>query len=117
MPKITITLCDAGGVEEQHELPALRVLCSRCGGKGYHVNPAVDGHGLSAEDFAEDPDFERDYFAGVYDVRCEECDGEKVVLELDRDRVDASLLKRYDAQQAELSFIESIEEAERRMGA
>lgn len=61
------------------ELPSLRIVCERCRGDGKHVNPSIDGHGLSAEDFAEDPDFREAYFSGRYDVCCEECKGERVV--------------------------------------
>lgn len=50
-------------------------ICDRCSGEGKHVNPNVDGHGLSREDFDEDPDFEEAYFAGLYDVSCSECGG------------------------------------------
>ena len=31
------------------------------------------------EDFDRDPDFEEDYFRGVHDVGCYECDGQRVV--------------------------------------
>ena len=61
------------------ELPGKCIVCPRCNGSGSHVNPAIDGHGLSSEDFAEDPDFEEAYFSGRYDVRCEECHGNNVI--------------------------------------
>ena len=64
-------------------LPAVRIVCPLCDGRGTHVNPAIDGHGLSHEDFAADPDFAESYFAGVYDVRCEYCHGARVVDEVD----------------------------------
>jgi hypothetical protein len=55
-------------------------VCPRCEGRRAHVNPSVDEGGLSAEDFAElGPEFEEDYFGGVYDVRCERCGGEGLV--------------------------------------
>ena len=60
-------------------LPAKCIVCPRCGGQGKHVNPAIDGQGLSQEDFDQDPDFAEGYFSGRYDVRCEECSGEKVL--------------------------------------
>ena len=44
------------------EIPATYAVCDRCEGKGSHVNPAIDGNGLSAEDFDEQgPDFREDY--------------------------------------------------------
>ena len=66
-------------IEYSIELPAIRIVCPRCDGNGKHVNPNVDGNGITAEEFAEDPEFQENYFAGVYDVRCELCNGEKVV--------------------------------------
>ncbi len=66
--------------EEEVELPSKFVVCFRCNGKGTHVNPAVDGNGLSAEDFDEaGPEFRDDYMAGVYDVTCYQCDGKRVL--------------------------------------
>lgn len=50
-------------------------ICDRCRGHGKHVNPNVDGHGLSREDFDEDPDFAENYFSGMYDVSCHDCGG------------------------------------------
>jgi len=76
---ITMTLHDRDGETIEVTLPGKYEVCSRCGGKGKTVNPAVDGNGLSAEDFAEDPDFEEAYFAGVYDIPCPECRGRRVV--------------------------------------
>lgn len=54
-------------------------VCPLCEGRGKHVNPSIDAHGLSREDFDEDPDFEESYFRGDYDVRCTLCGGERVV--------------------------------------
>lgn len=50
-------------------------ICDCCRGAGKHVNPSVDGHGLSREDFDQDPDFAEAYFSGGYDVSCAECGG------------------------------------------
>lgn len=54
-------------------------VCPTCEGRGSHVNPSIDSQGLSAEDFAEDPDFEEAYFSGAYDMPCSECHGQRVV--------------------------------------
>lgn len=51
------------------------MICPACSGDGHCVNPNIDSHGLTAEDFAEDPDFAEDYRNGTYDVRCEACKG------------------------------------------
>lgn len=60
-------------------IPAKYEVCSRCDGRGTHVNPSIDGNGLTQSDFADDPDFAEDYFAGRYDVQCYECRGLRVV--------------------------------------
>lgn len=54
-------------------------VCPACNGRGQYVNPSIDAHGLSREDFDEDPDFAESYFRGDYDVRCGLCQGENVV--------------------------------------
>jgi len=54
-------------------------VCPTCDGKGTYVNPSIDAHGLTSDDFAEDPDFAEDYFRGTYDVTCAECCGRRVV--------------------------------------
>jgi len=61
------------------EVPAQFEVCSTCEGKGTHVNPSIDAHGISEEEFDEDPDFREDYFSGRYDVQCNECHGRRVV--------------------------------------
>ncbi len=85
------------GNQFEIDLPAKRIICPTCDGKGSHVNRAIDGHGLGAEDF-DDPDFAESYFAGHYDVRCEECDGEKIILEIDWDRLTPKMQERVDRQ-------------------
>ena len=93
---------DDDDVEFEVELPSKFEVCGRCEGKGTHVNPNIDGNGLSREDFEEDPDFEEAYFSGVYDVTCEECEGLRVVPVVDEEKCDARLLKLYqDDQRAE----------------
>lgn len=73
------------GIDTQYDdthtwFPAKAEVCGNCRGKGHTVNPAIDGNGLSAEDFAEDPDFAQDYMSGIYDVSCCECDGRGMTL-------------------------------------
>jgi len=53
-------------------------VCDMCDGHGKVVNPSIDAGGLSAEDFYDDPDFREDYFFGVYDVICPNCNGLRV---------------------------------------
>ena len=75
-------------VEEFTELygwkpSSIKIVCPTCRGEGSHVNPAIDSHGISSEEFAEDPDFEAAYFGGLYDVTCHECEGKNVVDDVD----------------------------------
>lgn len=51
------------------------MICPVCSGEGNYVNPDIDSHGLSREDFEQDPDFREDYMAGVYNVSCRICGG------------------------------------------
>lgn len=56
-----------------------KVVCPSCRGRGKYVNPGIDSNGISANEFYEDPEFADAYFAGTYDVTCEECQGANVV--------------------------------------
>jgi DnaJ-class molecular chaperone len=55
------------------------LVCPVCNGEGKTVNPNIDCNGLTAEDFAEDPDFAFDYKHGMYDIQCQACHGKRVV--------------------------------------
>ena len=57
----------------KHEDPW--IICTVCNGDGRVVNPNIDAHGLTAEDFHEDPDFAEDYASGLYDICCTPCNG------------------------------------------
>lgn len=94
-----------------------REVCPRCDGTGTIVNPAIDGNGLSAEDFAEDPDFKEQYLSGFYDVRCPDCDGRNVVEVIDLKNSDPELVEEYDKWLKSHYETEAIYAAERRMGA
>ena len=75
---------DEFGAEVQ--LPSKKVICPRCHGEGTHVNPSIDGNGLTYEEFDGDEDFRKDYFAGRYDVVCHTCNGHNVVDVLNEDQ-------------------------------
>lgn len=75
-----VELCDEDYVEEEYEVPFKFEVCGTCEGKGSHVNPSIDSHGITQDEWAEWDDEEREgYFSGMYDVTCYECDGERVV--------------------------------------
>ena len=75
---------DDDGNTVELAVPYTLEVCQRCDGEGRHVNPAIDGNGLTQEDFDADPDFREAYFEGRYDVVCEECGGRNVVPEVDK---------------------------------
>jgi len=68
--------------EEDVEVPFHFDVCALCKGRGKHVNPSVDGNGLTHEDFDEDPDFRDEYLRGRYDVSCSRCNGTRVQPEI-----------------------------------
>lgn len=106
-----------GEYVESIELPYRWIVCHLCDGSGTHVNPSIDAGGLSAEDFAEDPDFAEDYARGVYDEPCRLCRGRTTIPVVDEDRCDPELLARYRQQKDEILRDREIELAELAMGA
>lgn len=87
-------ICQNGGGERALLLPGRFVLCKRCHGAGKHVNPAIDAHGLTHEDFDADPDFEEGYFSGRFDVPCFDCNGERVTPDIDLEKLPTKLALR-----------------------
>ena len=65
-------------------LPMKFKVCSTCNGKGTHVNPSIDSHGITEEEWNRDWSYEEQetYLSGGYDIACYECHGEKVVPEI-----------------------------------
>lgn len=71
--RITITIEDADGFDVEHELPTKFEVCDGCRGKGTHVNRNIDGNGITAGEWAEwDEDDRETYMSGGYDVTCED---------------------------------------------
>lgn len=101
---------------EEVTVPVVFEVCPLCEGKGKHVNPSIDAHGISREEFDEDPDFAEGYFAGHYDVPCYQCKGERVVPVPDPDRCAQDILTRLEEREADRrQYLEEVE-AERRWG-
>jgi len=80
--------------EEEVKVPIKYEVCNTCNGKGTHVNPSIDAHGISSEEFNDDPGFAEDYFSGVYNVSCYECKGKRVVPEINEEFCNDELLDR-----------------------
>lgn len=108
---------DGEGEAVELELPVRWGVCPTCRGKGTHVNPSIDAHGITSEEFDDDPDFRDSYFAGDYDVPCYGCGGRRVTPEIDQKRADPETLRIYDDRQEDAADYEQLCAAERRMGA
>jgi len=74
---MTATFIDLDG--EEITVYVEYAVCPLCGGKGSHVNPSIDSHGISPEELYSDSDFVEDYFSGRYDIPCNQCKGKRVV--------------------------------------
>lgn len=60
-------------------VPVEYEVCPTCGGAGSYVNPSIDSHGISAEEFYEDREFAEFYVSGIFDIQCVLCRGQNVV--------------------------------------
>lgn len=94
-PEPTVVVMPDG---REVRLPTHKEVCPACRGEGSHVHPSIDANGLTADDFAEDPDFAEDYFRGAYDIGCQHCRGLRVVDEIDWDKVPADVREEADRQ-------------------
>jgi excinuclease UvrABC ATPase subunit len=90
-------------------------VCPTCDGKGSHVNPSIDAHGISPEEFAEDPDFVESYFRGDYDVPCHLCHGKRVSLTVDEATNAQEVIDLVHARQQEAWEAAAQETREREM--
>lgn len=104
MKKNTIAFSyeDDDGEEVEVELPACWEICDRCRGNGTHVNPSIDGHGITMEEW-NGPDWDDEsremYMSGGYDVRCEAGCVDGKVLEIDMAQLDDDTRKRVEVRQ------------------
>jgi hypothetical protein len=99
-------------------VPARFEVCGTCDGKGVHVNPSIDAHGITSSEWAEwDYDDRESYFSGGYDVQCAECKGVRVVPVPDESKANKAILE--EIERAVDDAADYVEEcaAERRMGA
>lgn len=114
--KFTV-ICNHGAGHRELLLPGKRIVCPRCNGEGKHTNPAIDSHGISQEEFDENPGFQEAYMSGVYDITCEKCRGERVIPELLFDRLPKALLKRVNATLDSIADIQRERRHYQRMAA
>lgn len=92
---------------EVYVLPHKYIVCPNCEGEGSTVNPSIDGSGISADEFLEDPSFYEDYMSGVYDITCRVCKGKRVIKAIDSDNLN-------DKEKEIFSLYQKQEEEERR---
>jgi hypothetical protein len=113
--KITMELYDNDeGSSEEVTLPAKYEVCWRCQGAGVH--DCWEGGMTSDEMYEQGPEFVDDYFDGVYDTRCTVCRGERVLAEVDRNRLTAEMRARYDKHVQQRAEWEAELAHEQRMG-
>ena len=105
---------DGEGDEVEVRIPVVYEVCGTCDGKGTHVNPSIDSHGLSREDFDEDPDFRENYFSGMYDVQCNECRGKRVAITIDDVHATPDQLTAYYDRISMLAEIDAENDHQRR---
>ena len=106
--------------EEYHgtTIPKYKIVCPRCDGEGAHVNPAIDGNGITQEEWSDWDDDEREgYLTGRYDVTCEECGGRNVIDEVDEEAMDPALLSEWNEWVDSDRETKAIYRMERMMGA
>ncbi len=103
------------------QLPTCWAVCDRCHGEGKHSNPAIDGNGITASEMAEmcyeDESFAENYFGGVYDVTCHQCDGKRVMKVVNLGAMSDADVAEYRSQQEQRRESELESYYERRAGA
>lgn len=114
-----VELYDDEGNEYVATLSIKFEVCPRCNGTGSHINPSIDGHGISAEEWEHDwADEEKEmYMNGGYDVPCYECEGLRVVPEVYKERCNKDDLARYTKALEEDAAYNHMCEMERKYGA
>lgn len=120
----TLTIMDEDGNYHEVEFPAKHKVCIRCEGHGTYLHPSIGEHAYTSEEFEESFDEEQraEYFkrGGIYDVTCEECQGQRVTVEVAEEKLSPEQRVWYqlflDNIEEELKF-EAMCAAERRMGA
>lgn len=109
---------DDWDAETELDVPCKYEVCWRCEGKGTHVNPSIDGHGLTRDDFADDPDFAEAYFEGRYDITCQTCNGRNVLPHPDETHKKLSVrlaIRLWEQQQEQRAAWDREDAAIRRM--
>jgi hypothetical protein len=120
MTLITVIENDEGE-EAAYYFPAKFEVCTTCDGKGKHVNPSIDSHGITSDEWQNDwsPEEQEAYMGGAYDVSCYECKGARVVPAVDEDKCNEEMkaaLVRWNKQQEERAAYDAQCRKELEMG-
>lgn len=108
MPKFVFTyLSERTGYEYQVTVPGKRAMCEECDGRGTVLMDGLRGHAFSSEELFEDESFAEGYFRGDYDVKCDVCHGEKVVIEPDESRMSKRQLMLWNLTRQRLADAEA----------
>jgi hypothetical protein len=91
-------------------LPAKYEVCPTCQGKGTTSNHL--GAFTSDQMDEMDDDWKDDYIAGTFDRNCEECKGQRVILVPDKALADPMLLERYQQEEEDKAYCDSIQRQE-----
>jgi len=109
-------------IEFSWEFPAKYEVCGCCEGRGVTTFGYSSSNQIAfteSEWAEEDPEFREDYMAGRYDKSCPECNGERVVLEIDERKFNSIQTKLHkvwcEHLESEYRYNEMCA-AERRMG-
>lgn len=87
-PKFTFTyISERTGAEYTITAPGKRAMCTECDGRGTVLRDGLRGVAFSSEELFEDEGFAEGYFRGDYDVACDVCRGEKIVIDPDEARM------------------------------
>jgi len=82
--------------EEEVEVYVIYDVCPTCDGIGHYVNPSIDSHGISEDEWCGewDEDERQGYMSGRYDITCNECNGSRVVPVVDENRNSKELIEK-----------------------
>lgn len=114
----TMTVAFQGTNEHVIKMQCKAVVCFACNGRG--KSSAYLGAFTSDEWDEMGQDWQEDYISGTYDRRCEECEGERITLEVDRDSYANqrdNRLEKWDEHCRNIYGWIAEEMAERRAGA
>ena len=116
---LLFTYEDDDGNEVEVHVPFKWEICDRCRGDSTHVNPSIDGNGITASEWEEEWDDESRemYMSGGYDVACHDCGGSSKVKEPDESVLTEDERRRWDKHCEDEMHYRMMCEAERRMGA